>query len=63
MPKILITGSAGFIGFHVVTEFLFDESFQIFGLDSLTIIMILSLNIKDWIIMELTPEICKMEKL
>lgn len=33
MPKILITGTAGFIGFHVVNEFLLDESFQIFGLD------------------------------
>ena len=33
MPKILVTGTAGFIGFHVVNEFLLDESFQIFGLD------------------------------
>lgn len=33
MPKILITGTAGFIGFHVVNKFLSDKSFQIFGLD------------------------------
>ncbi|MDG1278225.1 MAG: NAD-dependent epimerase [Algoriphagus sp.] len=34
MSKILITGSAGFIGFHLVTRFLEDEDeFQIIGLD------------------------------
>lgn len=33
MPKILVTGTAGFIGFHVVNEFLLDKSFKIFGLD------------------------------
>jgi UDP-glucuronate 4-epimerase len=33
MFKILITGTAGFIGFHAVSKFLEDDSFQIFGMD------------------------------
>jgi UDP-glucuronate 4-epimerase len=31
--KILITGTAGFIGFHLVSRFLQEESFEIVGLD------------------------------
>lgn len=31
--KLLITGSAGFIGFHLVSKFLEDDRFEIYGLD------------------------------
>lgn len=31
--KILITGSAGFIGFHLVSRFLQEDRYEIFGLD------------------------------
>ncbi len=35
MSKILITGAAGFIGFHLVNKFLHQESFEIVGLDNI----------------------------
>jgi len=35
MKKILITGSAGFIGFHLVNRFLKDDNFDIVGLDNI----------------------------
>lgn len=34
IPKVLVTGAAGFIGFHAVNRFL-DAGFQVFGVDSI----------------------------
>ena len=34
MKKILVTGSAGFIGFHLVSR-LINKNFEVYGLDSI----------------------------
>ena len=35
MKKILVTGSAGFIGFHLVERLLINENYEIIGIDSI----------------------------
>ena len=35
MPKALITGSAGFIGFHLAQDFL-EHGYEVIGLDAMT---------------------------
>ena len=42
--KILITGSAGFIGYHLAKHLLKDKKHKIFGLDSLNSYYSLSLK-------------------
>ena len=34
-PKVLVTGSNGFIGFHLV-QFLLEKNFKVIGIDNLS---------------------------
>ena len=48
--KILITGSAGFIGYHLATRLLKNKKYKIFGVDNFDNYYSINLKKKTWIV-------------